>query len=465
MAWSIFSHGGNKAAAQWAVDLLTMLGAKRTQSNVDFIYSWMKAEGGGGKYNPLNQGPVPGHHNLTSTGQQFGGGAADFVSYKAGLEGAAAYLNMHNYRGILSALRKGNGGAARAALIRSPWAASHYNGGRSFPSAHVSASWVRMSPTKHFSGSGSMKLPGPGGATKNVTPHLSMGDLQHRYGFTASMLKADASLNKMFHSAVSGQWTDARFQAGLMGTSWWRKQTDVGRQYWLKRFTDPATATAQYSQHQADVNALASQYGISMFTSAHQRHLVDIATNAVITKGWNDNQVNNYFASNLGNLKNGQMYGGKLGEYQTQLIDAGFKNGVKTDAAYLNPWIHKLAMGTASIEQAENDIRLKASHQYSAYKTQLMAGQNLIDIASPYIKSASTLLERPESSFDLFNPLIKNNLQWRDPQASGKPPQAVPLWQFEHTVRQDPRWKQTNNARDAAMTNVHKVLTDFGIQF
>lgn len=135
MAWSIFTQGGGKGAAvTWAQDFLQALGVPTSSQNVQFVYDWEVSEGGGGKYNPLNQGPVPGHPELTTTGQQYGGGAADFASWQAGITGAVDYVNMSAYAGIKSALQKSDYSGAKAALIASPWAASHYGGGSSFSS-------------------------------------------------------------------------------------------------------------------------------------------------------------------------------------------------------------------------------------------------------------------------------------------------------------------------------------------
>lgn len=133
MAWSIFTQGGGKGVAvTWANDLLDAIGAPKTAGNVQVVYDWEVSEGGGGKYNPLNQGPVPGHPELTTTGSQYGGGAADFASWGAGIQGAADYLNMSNFRSIKNALVSGNSTAARNAIINSPWAASHYGHGSAF---------------------------------------------------------------------------------------------------------------------------------------------------------------------------------------------------------------------------------------------------------------------------------------------------------------------------------------------
>jgi hypothetical protein len=138
MAWSIFTQGGGaQVAVGWAHQLLKLIGAPDTPGNVEFIYQWEKAEGGGGKYNPLNQGPVAGKPNLTTTGSQYGGGAADFASWDAGLQGAATYLSYSQYAGVLNGLKNNNPVAARQALWASPWAASHYGYGKNWPNVAV----------------------------------------------------------------------------------------------------------------------------------------------------------------------------------------------------------------------------------------------------------------------------------------------------------------------------------------
>lgn len=147
MPWSIFSDGGGDgAAATWAGDLLGQIGAPQTVANEQVIYDWEVSEGGGGKYNPLNQGPVPGQSQLTSTGPQFGGGAADYVSWAAGLQGAADYLGMPNFSAIRAALVANNAEGARTAIITSPWAASHYGGGSAFSDAPLPGKASALSP-------------------------------------------------------------------------------------------------------------------------------------------------------------------------------------------------------------------------------------------------------------------------------------------------------------------------------
>lgn len=141
MAWSIFTQGGgDQVAVGWAQQFLTALGAPVTPGNVQFVYDWEKSEGGGGKYNPLNTGPVAQHPEWTTTGEQFGGGAADYASWDAGIMGPVYYLEHYQqgtYSKILTALRNNDPVGARAALWASPWAASHYGNGTNWANVAV----------------------------------------------------------------------------------------------------------------------------------------------------------------------------------------------------------------------------------------------------------------------------------------------------------------------------------------
>ena len=179
MPWSIFTQGGGSgAAATWAQDLLGSASQEwgvnvDTPGNEQVIYDWEVSEGGGGQYNPLNQGPVPNHPELTTTGSQYGGGAADFASIPAGIQGAIDYLDMPNFAGIKAALEQNNPAAARQAIIASPWAASHYNGGSSFSSSPLpgQANAITGSSTSPATLTG-FSIPGLGGISSGITSDI-----------------------------------------------------------------------------------------------------------------------------------------------------------------------------------------------------------------------------------------------------------------------------------------------------
>jgi hypothetical protein len=212
MAWSIFQQGGGDGAAlTWAKNLIAADGIPDTPAVEQFVYDWEKSEGGGGKYNPLNQGPVPGHPELTTTGEQYGGGAADFASYQAGIQGAVDYLNMPNYAAVQSALKNGDAVSARAALIRSPWAASHYDYGAAFSSAPTPGQTSNLlgdPSTGVAAGTGNVQ-PAANAATagfslSSLVPDLFSGWLSGLFGLPVSDLSPTDLLNGFKNLLVRG---------------------------------------------------------------------------------------------------------------------------------------------------------------------------------------------------------------------------------------------------------------------
>jgi hypothetical protein len=161
MAWSIFTDGGgNDVAVAWAQQFLTKINAPVTPGNTEFVYQWMKSEGGGGKYNPLNTGSVYNRPDLTTTGSQYGGGANDFASWDAGLIGSAINVQTpgpDNYPAIVNALRSDNPAGARQALWSSGWAASHYGYGTNWSNAALPGSSGNVIPASYFSSSATGK--------------------------------------------------------------------------------------------------------------------------------------------------------------------------------------------------------------------------------------------------------------------------------------------------------------------
>src|SRR5271170_4757674 len=105
----------------WATTLLVDAGAPPTPNNVSNILAWMSAEEPAGNWydrnNPLN----------ASLGTSASDGTGSYPSLTVAAQQTAAMLAQANMSGILAAL-KANADPATfsAAVVRSPWASSHY---------------------------------------------------------------------------------------------------------------------------------------------------------------------------------------------------------------------------------------------------------------------------------------------------------------------------------------------------
>lgn len=295
-------------------------------------------------------------------------------------------------------------------------------------------------------------------ANNNPQPaKLDAATLAEQYGFTSAFLNANPELKKKFQQAVANTWSTDKFKAVLMTTNWWKTHSDSERQYLTQTFTDPATARQAYSQAQVHAAQMLDQIGVGQ-NNKNYNSLLGTITYNIAAKGWNDQQIK-YFAGQYASLLNGRMTGDAETNYSNGLQYA-YSMGVKMSDSWYQSQIQGIERGTNTFADLQQGIRDQAKAQFSQFSKQIDAGQTMQDLASPYISQMGQILEVNPQGLSAFDPTIKKALTYKDPTTGAVGSQ--PLWQFENTLRQDPRWLQTNNARDTMMTTAHGVLQSFG---
>lgn len=269
-----------------------------------------------------------------------------------------------------------------------------------------------------------------------------------------SVLNSDPSLKKLFNQAVNNQWAPARFVAELRNTDWFKQHGESLRKAAILRKTDPATWEADVNKSRALVRDMATKLGAQLSDAT----LTRIATN-VLKFGWNDSQIQDTLAGSI-KMGSADTYGGQAAVNADTLKSLAYNNGIQLDDKTLRNWLVRIGAGE-DIGGFQDYIRGMAKSAFPGYDAQIDAGQNVSDIASPYINAKAQILELDPSSIDLFDPTIRQALQTVDP-ATGKVTQQ-PLYQFERQVRQDPRWLQTDNAQASLASKAHNVLSSFGL--
>jgi hypothetical protein len=298
---------------------------------------------------------------------------------------------------------------------------------------------------------------GTGSGGTAVTPKLSMDELASQYGLSSALINSSSELKSLFKKAVSGSWSADLFSAKLKNTKWWSTQSDTLRQYITLKYTDPATWKQKWTAGEAAMNALAVQVGLgSQISKGHSNKLLQDAIYASLALGWTDDRIKDWMGSKVST--HGGVMWGEAGQAFDQLHSIAYLNGMKYSGWYTTE-ARAIASGKATIEQAEAAIRAQAAAKYSAFADQVKAGQNVMDLASPYIQSVAKILEVPDTDIGLTNSHVSKAM------TANKGGQATSIWEFENSLRQDPTWKKTQNAQDSAMSTAHQVLQSFGMVF
>jgi hypothetical protein len=283
---------------------------------------------------------------------------------------------------------------------------------------------------------------------------IDSATLAEEYGFTAAFLNANPELKKLFATAVAKTYSTDKFTAALQNTKWYKSTSDDERKWLLEVGTDPATAKQDLAQATTHAKQLMGSIGANLTSS----QLAGLAYN-IEAKGWTDDQAK-YYGGTYAKLTNGAMSGDAETQYSNALQYA-YSMGVTMSTSFYKTGVDNIEKGTATYADLQAGITKQAKAQYSQYGKQIDSGMTMQDIAQPYISQMGTILEVNPTTISAFDPTIKAALNYKDPTTGA--PGSQPLWQFENTLRQDPRWMQTQNAQDSMMGTAHKVLQDFGM--
>jgi len=134
--------------------------------------------------------------------------------------------------------------------------------------------------------------------------------------------------------------------------------------------------------------------------------------------------------------------------------------GVQNSDWWIQDAVRAVVRGSKSEQDFKNDITSQAIAAFPQYEKQLRAGSTLSDLAQPYTQSMSQILEIPPGTVNMFDPTIRKAMSFKDAAGAAS---AMPLWDFQNSLRKDDRWKKTQNAQDSTMGVAHKVLQDFGV--
>jgi len=299
---------------------------------------------------------------------------------------------------------------------------------------------------------------GGGGGEDNKVP-MSRGETAESYGYVTALFDAVPELKKLFNKAVDKGWSTEKFQAAIRDTHWWKSHSQQERDYLTKTYGDPATAKQEYHAAYTHVQQLAAQLGIQP-NDQTKKFLNAMAYN-VAAKGWSDDQLRAEMGKRV--YFDGDHWYGQGGEEVQKLKDYAYSMGVTMASTWFTNGARDIVRGMGTEQDYMSQIRKQAKAQFPQWSKQIDAGQSVMDLANPYLTTMAQILELPGGSINLFDPTIKKALNYKDPNTGEG--QAKPLWQFENELRNDPRWKKTQNAQDSLMQVGHQVLADFGLKY
>jgi transcriptional regulator with XRE-family HTH domain len=326
------------------------------------------------------------------------------------------------------------------------------------PRTDINVTITPTAPSRTTTKSSSTSSGTVGPATKTVAaPKLSQEELAQQYGLTAAMISAYPELKNLFDQAVREQWTADKFQAKFRNTEWYKTKSDATRKALIMQYTDPATYGKLWNTTQGQMRQIMAEMG----ADPDNWEIVNAVSGKMILEGWSESQARDYLGQYIV-FGAGGLAHGKAGEIQEKLNSYAYAMGVQNSDWWMQDAVRAVVRGAKSEQDFKNDITSQAIAAFPQYEKQLRAGSTLSDLAQPYTQSMSQILEIPPGTVNMFDPTIRKAMSFKDKAGMAS---AMPLWDFQNSLRQDERWKKTQNAQDSTMGVAHKVLQDFGVYY
>lgn len=285
---------------------------------------------------------------------------------------------------------------------------------------------------------------------------LNKKELAESYGYALAFMKSDPELWKLFNQAVKGDWDDARFEAKLKDSKWFKNHSATYRNNLLQMKTDPGTWEARLGEMHATLQDFVNQAGASLSGKALKKFSRD-----ALLYGWSNEQIKNKVAGYVDTVAGGH-YGGQAGEDEESLRKLAADFGQTVEQKNLHKWVVDIARGNSTVQEFEAYMRKTAESSFPGYRDQIRSGMTVREIADPYMQSMAEVLEINPSNIDVKDPTIRRALT--HVQADTGKAGEFSLYDFEVELRKDPRWLRTKGAQDQAMAVTRKVMQDWGFQ-
>jgi hypothetical protein len=166
--------------------------------------------------------------------------------------------------------------------------------------------------------------------------------------------------------------------------------------------------------------------------------------------------VNNMVAKGAGLERQGET--GDFDVAVSQLRAEAMDYGVSLTDEQVRKYAINAFRSGAGVDAEKEKIKNIAKGLYAPIAPFIDQGLSVKDLVTPYINKKASILEIPADSIQVDNDEGQEIMS--KIMTDGK---LMPLYDYEKSLRADPRWRFTKNANEMASGLVLKVFRDFGI--
>jgi hypothetical protein len=312
---------------------------------------------------------------------------------------------------------------------------------------------------------------------------LSMAQLMQQYGIAASVLANNPSLvealNRILGVGGGPMITDpALQQAIIMGTSWYRDQTDKQRQFDFFKATNPGQFAADLELNASKIVKQYASLGLTITADQAIEYAQNAMKQVIIKDGkvvrFDQDYLNKLMADSIkftktGNIDGRVTYTGLAGKLETMASELyqrawnyGFPQTMSNEgfSNWFEGSMKGLVAGTMNPEDVDNLLQQRAKSFAPGLAKFIDQGQTLREAADPWLNALAMTWEVDPDSIDLNDDYVQRAINAQDEQGNIAP---LNIYDTKKLGRRNKlKFDQTQQAKEEKTGIAQAILRDFG---
>ena len=299
----------------------------------------------------------------------------------------------------------------------------------------------------------------PGDGTDTGVPYDWETAAQELYPQYWAIIKNNPEIAQLLRDSLGPPaWSDARFQAKLYETNWWRSTSASVREWDTASQLDPATYQAKVDAQAASITQIALDKGIKLSDET----LTELATNS-LRMGWSNQMVIN--AIGMSAVENGTTGMSQLtqGYYGQQMRQYASQYGVSLADTTFDSYLNKIAVGEENLNSFQDYVMTIGKSLYPTLTEQFDAGQTFDIATAGYQSVAANILERDANSISMSDPMFVTAVTYQPDPATGEQ-RMMNMAEWGEYLRNNDQlgYEYTSEARSRAYATADKIANMFG---
>ena len=303
-------------------------------------------------------------------------------------------------------------------------------------------------------------------ADKATPPKQDTLDFDELSPVIKALFKIDPELRALVEQGQQEGWFDPDnqprgeqlWQNALAESNWYKENASSVRDALTTKATDPAEWERMVDDGRASVLEYASQQGLTIPEGS-----LDELAEQYVMSDWSNrpfamrDALTQYLEIDYGSEFN---FRGAAGDTEEKLRRTATRNGLTFNDSWYQGAVKAVQSGLTQIEDYDRDIREQAATYWTAYGDKILAGQDMMDLASGYMRILAETHEMDYAGISLNNQYIKHALMNVDENGNARP---MGMWDFESYLRNQPEWMGTKQARDSVTSKGVSILERMGV--